>query len=930
MKKIYRLFAVLFACVATLAATAQVVTTSPSPLLENSQNVVLTFHADQGNKALANLPESTYLYAHIGVLTNKSANEGDWKYVITDWPAKDGSNAQAVNLEKNHLIYQSPNTYTLTIGDIRSYFGITDADETVTAIAIVPRTADGSKQAGTESGGDIIVDVLSDDFDMTFKSNAVNVVFSKATTLKLTCETSKAAMIEISVNGTSIGSVDNAQSYETSYTLSTVGNYTIVATATSDGQTLTKTLGYCLPGAAVAGTYPGGVPQMGTVRNADGSVTFCIAAPGKSSAILIGSWTDYMPQVDHAMQYQDYNGQRYFFTTVEGLADDQWYPYYYTLDARYKVGDPYAHLVLDYYNDKWIDPSIWPDMPAYPYDKVPANTMLAVYRGDIDDYQWSDFTIPDKSNLIVYEMLFRDFTGTVGEANGNGTVRQAIAKIPYLKQLGVNAVELMPIMEFNGNNSWGYNTNFYMAPDKAYGSPTDYKDFIDECHRNGIAVILDIVFNQSDGLHPWYVMYSIASNPFYNQTAPHSYSVLNDWNQGNELVQQQWTDAIKYWMTAYNVDGFRFDLVKGLGDNDSYTNGTDAYNNSRVERMKRLHGVIKSVKPDGIHINEDLAGDFEEKKLGEDGMLQWANINGNSCQLAMGYNESSGNGALLTAFYAPSQGNRPWGSTVSYAESHDEERMGYKCITWGVSTVKNSTPTIMKRLGSVAAVMLMTPGPKMIWQFGELGADQSTKSNNDNNTAPKLVVWNYMDDPDRMALHDIYEQLCHLRTLNPELFSQNATFAVSGFNNSVSSLRTLRVTNGQKEAIAFINPRITGDAAAVTATSTVLNASNSKLICASPGFTPTLTGTGTSVTVNVPAHSMAVFATTQTSGIDNVAVDNEAAVTVIGRSGAIEIVGDYDSAEVYTLEGRRTGLNGLSAGIYLVRVDGRTRKVVVR
>jgi len=103
-------------------------------------------------------------------------------------------------------------------------------------------------------------------------------------------------------------------------------------------------------------------------------------------------------------------------------------------------------------------------------------------------------------------------------------------KIPYIKSLGVNAVELMPVMEFNGNNSWGYNTNFYMAPDKAYGSPEEYKDFIDECHRQGLAVILDVVFNQTDGLAPWYQMYPAGSNPFYNATAPHDYSVLNDLN----------------------------------------------------------------------------------------------------------------------------------------------------------------------------------------------------------------------------------------------------------------------------------------------------------------------------------------------------------------------------------------------------------------
>ena len=183
--------------------------------------------------------------------------------------------------------------------------------------------------------------------------------------------------------------------------------------------------------------------------------------------------------------------------------------------------------------------SVWPDGPKHPGTDAVKDVMLAVYRGDIDDYTFSDFSIPDRDNLVVYEMLFRDFTGFDGKAMGWGTVNKAIEKIPYIKELGFNAVELMPIMEFNGNDSWGYNTNFYMAPDKAYGSPKDYKDFIEECHRNGIAVILDIVFNQSDGLHPWYQMYPIASNPFYNRTAPHAWSVLNDWKQDNPLVQQQ-------------------------------------------------------------------------------------------------------------------------------------------------------------------------------------------------------------------------------------------------------------------------------------------------------------------------------------------------------------------------------------------------------
>lgn len=939
MKKTNLFMAVVMAMAASsVSASAQVVTTTPAPLQQNSDNVVLTYHAAaaEGNNGLANLPESSYLYAHIGLVTDKSASTGDWKYVVTDWPANDGSNAQTVNTDKNHLVYTAPNTYTLTIGNLREYFGVTDPSENIRYIAMVPRTADGRKQAGMADGSDILIDVLSEGFDISFASNAdkLSPVFKKATTLRFTVQSTTEADLDISVNGTSIASKSGVTELTAEYKLENAGNYQVVATATAGGKTLSASRSYAMVGAAEAGIYPGGVPKMGTVKNADGSVTFCLAAPQKESAVLIGSWNDYGISDESNMKYQDYEGNRYFFTTVNGLDNSTYYNYYFVVigsdNRSYNVGDPYCHLVLDYYNDKWLDPAVWPDMPQYPYNKVPDNTMISVYKGDMDDYNWSSFQIPDHNNLIVYEMLLRDFTGTVGESNGNGTVRQAIEKIPYLKELGVNAVEIMPVMEFNGNNSWGYNTNFYLAPDKAYGSPTDYKDFIEECHKAGIAVILDIVFNQSDGLHPWYQMYDINSNPFYNKVAPHDYSVLNDWNQGNALVQQQWTDALVYWLEEYNVDGFRFDLVKGLGDNDSYSSGTEAYNASRVNRMKRLHGVIKSVKPDGIHINEDLAGSKEEIELGEDGQLQWANINDASCQYAMGWD----NGAMgMNQFFSRNQGNRPWGSTVSYAESHDEQRMGYKVDTWGVTPqVKGDKAVTMKRLASVGVQMLLTPGPKMIWQFGELGNQQNTKdSNNGNNTDPKIVHWKYLEDADRLHVLRAYTRMNLLRASNPELFARDATFEAKGLTSRFDKQRTMRLATADKEIIAFINPSYSASMD-ITVTPSVMNTSNAKLIYATPGFMPAVKAEGAELSVTVPANSFAVFATDKVSGIGNniIADDNGNDCTVIGGTGEIIVTGDYDNIAVYNIAGRLQPSLHVPAGLYIVIVDGHATKVAVR
>ena len=919
MKKLFAL--TLLTVMLALSGVAQIVTTSPAILQEASKNVVLTYNAASplGNNGLKGLSSSTAVYAHIGVITNKSVSTSDWKYAPT-W----GDNAA-----KYKLTYVKANTYTLNIGDLRTYFGITDASETIEKIALVFRTADNSKEGKTAAGGDIFVDVHPAGFQMQFTTDGATLL-SAPTTMSFTLNTSEAADLTISVNGSNIATATGKTVLTASHKFSSTGAYYVKATAVKGGQTLTQTINVAYPGKSTAQNYPGGVPQMGAVRNSDGSVTFCLAAPQKQSVVLVPSWDNYEVLDKNIMKYQDYNGNRYFWTTVTGLKDDTWYPYYYIVDATTKVADPYAHLVLDCYSDRWIPADVWPGMPKYPYDLFD-DVMLAVYRHDSKPYNWTPFTIPDHRDLQVYELLFRDFTGTVGAADANGTYLLATEKVPYLASLGVNTVELMPVMEFNGNNSWGYNTNFYMAPDKNYGSPTDLKNFINQCHAYGMAVVLDIVFNQSDGLHPWYQMYPAENNPFYNFTAPHAYSVLNDWNQKNDLVRQQWKDAIKFWMTEYNVDGFRFDLVKGLGTD--YGSNTDAYNASRVAVMKDLHKFITDCKANGIHINENLASAQEENEMAADGELNWANINNSSCQYAMGFAADSG----LGRFLATNDSRTAW-STVSYAESHDEQRMGYKQITYGASGIKGTANTAnqMLRLGGVAVQMLMTPGSHMIWQFGELGDGQNTKNaDGGNNTDPKIVVWNYLQNADRMALHDTYAAMLALRKDNPKMFDGSATFSANNTANNIQTGRYMRLVNGSSEIVAILNPRISGAAVRISTTSN-LTASNYQVICASKNYaSPTLTKSGTSIAATVPANGYVVFASKDIAGVDDVIADTELGVVILAGQGVIEIEGAYTAGAVYSTSGQlMTTLNGqttvsLPRGFYIVSIDGRTAKVAV-
>ena len=909
--------------VALVPCVAQIVTTSPTILQRSSSDIVLTYHADSplGNGGVKNLAESTPLYAHIGLITSKSSGDGDWKYTVTDWP--NGSNAAAVNTAKNKFTYTTPNTYTLNIGSLASYFGTLQAGEYVKKIALVVRTADGSRQGKTATGGDIFIDVAGDEFQCRMSSTLASYTITAPTTATFTLDATAAAKLSISVNGAEIAAKDDATTLSAEYSFEQPGEYTVKGNAGA----VSKEIKVSYPVPAEQKEYPGGVPRMGAVKNADGTVTFCLAAPGKNSAILVGSWDDYQVLDSNSMYVHDYKGNRYFWLTVSGLDNDKWYPYYYQVDKSKSVADPYAHLVLDCYNDRTLRGSVWRDRPAYPSDKV-KDIMLAVYRGDIDDFEWTPFEIPAHDNLVIYEMLLRDFTGLDGKSLGWGTAKDATAKIQYIKDMGFNAVQLMPIMEFNGNQSWGYNTNFYMAPDKAYGSPQEYKTFIDECHKAGLAVILDIVFNQSDGLHPWYQLYPIDSNPFYNKTAPHNWSVLNDWKQDNPLVQQQWDDALRYWMTAYNVDGFRFDLVKGLGDNDSYGAGTEAYNASRVARMKRLHAVIKSVKPKGIHINENLAGAQEEKEMGEDGQLCWANVNDASSQFAQGYDTSNNN---LLRFYSAHDGGRPWASTVSYAESHDEQRVGYNAAKYGNGAVATDSLTRYRRLGSLGAQFLMVPGPKMVWQFGELGNDQNTKSSDgSNDTGNKLVDWRLLDNEYCKGVHSTYSEVINFRTANPELFASTATYEQKMLGAKYDRPRTIRLYSGDKEVVLFVNPKVSGEAVDVKVASSILSASDCQLISASPGFTPTLTGAVGEATVSVPANCYALYASTSAAGIDGSITAPSDACTIIGGTGEIIILGDYNSLTVCDIYGHTYPTLQVPSGLYIVHTDTTTAKVFVR
>ena len=145
----------------------------------------------------------------------------------------------------------------------------------------------------------------------------------------------------------------------------------------------------------------------------------------------------------------------------------------------------------------------------------------------------------------------------------------------------------------------------------------------------------------------------------------------------------------------------------------------------------------------------------------------------------------------------------PFGAYVGFMESHDEERTAYKSKAYGNSTIKGSLSARMKREALNAAFFLTVPGPKMLWQFQELGYDESIETGG--RTGKKPLHWEYYEDADRKALYDAYAKLLKFRRENPELFRSDASFSWKVGTGNWLNGRTITCTAGSKGLIVVGN-----------------------------------------------------------------------------------------------------------------------------
>ena len=774
--------------VLTITAVMAQVTVEPF-CFDDQTEITIYYDATKGTSGLEG---ASKVYMHSGVITD-SPTGTSWQYVIGDWGQDNGVGQMTKVMGETDL-------WEITLTP-REYYGV-PTGTTIYRLGMVFRNADGSKEGKNDANGDIFVNLSDGSLSLQLMNTLPSLV-NQNDVVSIEAVTCSDADFVLFVNDVEETTQSATSTFSYNYTAVQNPGETVQMRLEATGTTETDQLefSFAIRTPTVVETRPSGIIDGINYDNADPSkVTLSLWAPMKSSVYVVGDFNGWEVQPG----YQLKKDGEHFWIELNSLTPGQEYGYQYLVDESLYIADPYADKILDP-DDRWIPSSTYPGLKSYPDGAQRSawyQNRVAVLQTNQADYVWQNtsFSKPAKEKLIIYELLVRDF---LGEDNMN--YQALIDTLDYIENLGVNAIELMPVMEFNGNDSWGYNPTFMFAVDKAYGTKNDLKEFIDECHGRGIAVILDMVMNQNDLPSPYASMYfdftgfkPTSDNPWFNVTPKHPFNVFFDINHESNYTKA-WLDTINhYWLNEFHFDGYRFDLSKGFTQKNTYPDnvgGWGARDDTRIAILKRMADKIWEHTPDAYVILEHFANNDEELILSDYGMMLWGNQFYDYNEAAMGY---AGGKSIGGAYFK----NRGWNenSLIAYMESHDEERQMVKLQEYGNSAGSYNTKqlyTSLQRLKLTATFFFTVPGPKMIWQFGEFGYDVPIDFNG--RTGRKPTKWEYLDDQRRSNLVEVYKELTGLRH-KYDIFTEGEFSWQPGGN-----FKSIHITKGDSNVVIVGN-----------------------------------------------------------------------------------------------------------------------------
>ena len=751
-----------------------------------TDKVTIIFDASQGNRELLG---ASKVYMHHGAVTD-SPNGTSWKYVKGNWGKDDGVGEMTkVPGQTNKWQYTfSPN--------VREYFGV-PTNENIFRISCVFRNADGSKKGtiipgdygwGTViSNNDIYVNLSTTGYITIQSPLGQESIINQGEFVNFTIEASSPVTemklwIDEGTGYNNVASITGGKilSYDYKSDISLV--IKIKVNAIINGQSLETIKDHSIvvkknipvleiPAGMKKGTnYIAGDPTKAIL---------VLLAPEKEFVYVVGDMNDWKVKEEFIMNKTP-DGKNYWIQ-INGLTPGKPYAFQYWIDGSIKIADPYADQVADPWNDKYINTLVYPNLPAYSREDLGIASVLTTGQ---KPHNWASsesvWQRPDVNHLVIYELHIRDFLAS-------HSFKDLADTLSYLKRLGINAIELMPVNEFEGNDSWGYNPSFFFAVDKYYGPKEQLKRMIEIAHQHGIAVITDLVLNHAFGQCPLVQMYydkstnkPASNNPWFNREYVGQYQWGYDFNHESSYTKEFIDEVNRYWVEEFHFDGFRFDFTKGF-TNSAPGGSIDDFDASRIAILKRMADKIWQFNPKSYIILEHWSPQSEESILGDYGLKMWRNKSYDFVPATVG----NPTGTF---------GNMDATTHVAFYNSHDERRIGEHCLSEGRSAGSyniKDTLIMFERVKMAAAFAYLQPGLKMIWQFDELGYDIDINLNG--RTGRKPLVWgenslNYYHSSSRQNIYKTYQGILHIRnTISPDkLASASKNHLLSGETRRLS------------------------------------------------------------------------------------------------------------------------------------------------
>lgn len=476
--------------------------------------------------------------------------------------------------------------------------------------------------------------------------------------------------------------------------------------------------------------------QPGTAR-----IELTLLAPNNLEACVKGSFSDWK---DVPMQKGD-DGR---FRVQIDLADGT-YPYRFKVRSKSWFFEP----------DQWVE---LVDPYATALDPKAENGILTIAGGRrvVDTYVWKndDKPLPPNQQLVIYEMHLADFTG-------GGRFLDLIEKLDYLVELGVNAIELMPIKDNPGRYSWGYNPRHFFAVDTDYGTSEDLKHLVDECHGRGIRVFIDGVYNHAETSSPLtqidhdYWFCHEAKDKEFNWGPEFNYE-FHDERIDLWPARQYITDTVGYWVREYHLDGIRYDATRQIDNFDALRSFVHAADEAAGPRP--FYNVAEYVPQNPAVTNLDGPMD-----------AAWHD-NFYHCMIEHLTHDTFDMERLKSVIDGRREGFGAAVNIVNYCSNHDHNHV---LADLGDKGMFDEVAFAKRRQGAILCFTAL--GVPLLWMGEEFGEFQYKTEGESH------LHWELLDSERNRGLFQFYQLIIRLRTTHPALFGDNIDFFYEHVENRV-------------------------------------------------------------------------------------------------------------------------------------------------